>query len=184
VSRGRAREAAGTAAAWLGAALTALGLAGCGGLKALVSPPPPSTPSERAGWLVYQLDGLRLEAPAGWSASGDAGRVSLETDGARLEAWAVEARFADQAACLAAAEESLQRGAERLTRVRRHTTSLAGHAALLQEADTGGWHGWAYAACRGARQYRVVFTGRSPIPTALLETWRDVVKGVRLGGGP
>jgi hypothetical protein len=164
-------------------ALALLALSACAGLRALVSPPPPSTPSDRAGWLVYAVGGLRFEAPAGWVASGDDRKVSLDVDGAaRLDAWTVDARFDDGPACLAAAEEALQRGAERLARVRRHPTSLAGKAAVMQEADAGAWHGWAYAVCDGAVQYRLFFTGRSPISPELLEAWRAVVKSARLGG--
>jgi hypothetical protein len=163
----------------------ALGLAalpGCGGLGTLLGPPPESGPGSRAGWLAYRVDGLRFEAPAGWSASGDARRVTLEADGLKLEAWAVEGRFADARACLAAAEEALARGAERLTRVRRHTSALAGRNAVAQEADAGGWPGWAYGVCDGPLQYRLFFTGRSPIPAEVLEAWRAVVASARLGG--
>jgi hypothetical protein len=158
-----------------------LALAGCAGLRAIVSPPP-SEPADRAGWLVYSVGGLRFDAPAGWSASGDARKLTLDAGGAaRLDAWVVEARFDDGKACLAAAEEALQRGEERLARVRRHPTTVARRAALMQEADAGAWHGWAYAVCDGAVQYRLFFTGRSPIAPELLEAWRDLVKSARLG---
>jgi len=162
--------------------LAPLALSGCGGLRSLLGPPPDVQPGSQAGWLAYRVEALRLEAPAAWSASGSPRRVTLEADGARLEAWVVEGRFDDARACLAAAEEALQRGEERLTHVRRHTSSLAGRAALMQEADAGGWHGWAYAVCDGPVQYRLAFNGRSPIPVELLEAWRVVVKSVRLGG--
>jgi len=95
----------------------------------------------------------------------------------------VEEPFADGAACLAAAEEALARGAAQLSRVRRHQTKLAGRAAVMQEADDGGWHGWAYAVCQGGVQHRLFFTGRSPIAADLLEAWREVVASARLGGG-
>ncbi|HET9554161.1 MAG TPA: hypothetical protein VFP50_14430 [Anaeromyxobacteraceae bacterium] len=156
-------------------------LAGCASLRAVVSPPP-SEPSERAGWLVYTVGGLRFDAPAAWGASGDARRLTLDAGGStRLQAWVVEARFDDAKACLAAAEEALQKGEERLARVRRHPTTLARRAAIMQEADAGGGHGWAYAVCDGAVQYRLFFSGPSPIPAELLEAWRELVKSARLG---
>ncbi len=176
VSRRGARAALAVAAA--------LGLAGCGGLRGGLLPGPAPEPEAtgQAGWVAWRVEGLRLEAPAAWSASGDARRLTLAADGLRLEAWVTEGRFADGKACLAAAEEALQRGEERLTRVRRHASTLAGRPAVAQEADAGGWHGWAYAACDGAVQYRLFFTGRSPIPAEVLDAWREVVKRARLGG--
>ena len=169
----------GLAALALAAALSG---SGCAGLRALVSPPQGS-PTDRQGWLGWEVGSLRFEAPAGWTASGDGRRLTLEVAGqARLEALAVEARHADGKACLAAAEEALARGEAQLSRVRRHPTSLAGHPAVMQEADAGGWHGWAYAVCAGGEQHRLSFLGRSPIPAELLEAWREVVKSAKLGG--
>jgi len=164
------------------AVAAAAAVAGCGGLRSLVAPPPASSPGEKVGWLAYRVEALRLEAPGAWTASGDARAVTLEADGLKLEAWRVEGRFDDGPACLAVGEEALQRGAERLTRVRRHTSALAGRTAVMQEADAGGWHGWAYAVCDGPVQYRLFFTGRSPIPAEVLEAWRGVVASARLGG--
>jgi hypothetical protein len=162
-------------------AMALLGAAGCASLRGLVEPSPAAIPAGRDGWVAYEVGALRVEAPAAWSAAGGGRRVTLEAgDEARLEAAEVEERFADRAACLAAAEESLQRGEARLSRVRRHPTTLAGQPALVQEADSGGWHGWAYAACRGPVQYRLSFSGRSPIRPELLEAWRDVVRAVRM----
>jgi hypothetical protein len=130
------------------------------------------------------VGGLSFEAPEGWAPSGDARRLTLTLAGAaQLQAWVVEERFADGATCLAAAEASLARGEAQLTRVRRHASKLGGRPALVQEADDGGWHGWAYAACDGGTQHRLFFSGRSPIPTDLLEAWRGVVASARLGGG-
>jgi hypothetical protein len=164
--------------------LAGLALAGCGGLRGGLLPGPAlePEPAGQAGWVAWRVEGLRLEAPAAWAASGDARKLTLAADGLRLEAWVVDGRFADGKACLAAAEEALQRGEERLTRVRRHASTLAGRPAVAQEADAGGWHGWAYAACDGAVQYRLFFTGRSPIPAEALEAWREVVRRARLGG--
>ena len=141
-------------------------------------------PAVREGWTAYLVGGaLRVEAPSGWTARGDANRIRLDAEGsARLEAWRVDDRFEGGKACLAAAEASLERGEAQLSHVRRHPTTLAGRPAVVQEADAAGWHGWAYAVCAGGSQYRLVFTGRSPIGAPLLEAWREVVKGVRLGG--
>jgi hypothetical protein len=165
-------------------ALLLLGGAGCAGLRDLLAPPPEGAPGSRPGWLAWSVGALRFEAPAGWTPSGDARRLGLDAGGeARLEAWVLEERYVDAAACLAAAGEALARGEAQLSRVRRHATTLAGRPAVVQEADSGGWHGWAYAVCQGGTQHRLFFTGRSPIPAAVLESWRAVVKGVRLGGG-
>lgn len=176
----RARRAAAGLA--LGALLASA--AGCAGLRSLVSPPR-GAPTGRPGWLAWSAGDLRFEAPEGWSASGDGRRLELDAGGAaRLRAWAVEERFQDEKACLAAAEAALARGEDRLSRVRRHATRLAGRPAVVQEADDGGWHGWAYAVCRGGEQHRLFFTGRSPIPAELLADWRALVASARLGGDP
>jgi len=158
--------------------------AGCAGLKALVVPPQ-GEPTGRAGWLGWSVGALRFEAPAGWSASGSEQKLTLDAAGeARLQALVLEETFADKQACLAAAEESLARGEGQLSRVRRHATRLGGRPAVMQEADAGGWHGWAYAVCQGGQQHRLFFTGRSPIPAELLDAWREVVASARLGGTP
>lgn len=182
------------------ALLLATGCAGLGGAAGsgagdLATPPgafpdadagaPVVAPSPRAGWLSYTVGALRFEAPAGWSASGGGRRVTLEAAGeARLDAWVVDARFDDSKGCLAAAGESMERGAAQLSRVRRHASTLGGRQALVQEADSGGWHGWAWAVCHGAVQHRLFFTGRSPIAAVRLEEYRAVVASVRLGGAP
>lgn len=173
-----------TVRSWAGPfalALLLLGAAGCAGLRSLVAPAPEGVPSTRAGWMGWSVGALRFETPAGWVPSGEERRLGLDAGGAaRLEAWVVEERFPDSKACLAAAEESLARGEAKLSRVRRHATTLAGRPALMQEADSGGWHGWAYAVCQGGEQHRLFFSGRSPIPSDLLEAWRDVVASTRL----
>jgi hypothetical protein len=176
---GRRGGAAGALPATVRAGCAALLLAGCAGLRA----PPPSTTSARAGWRVYSVGALQVEAPEGWSPSGDGVHLTLAAgEEGRLEVWRVEAQFADSKACLAAAERSLARGDGALARVRRHATTLAGRPAVMQEADVGGWHGWAYALCDGGVQHRLFFTGRTPIAAALLETWREVLRSVRRGG--
>jgi len=168
------------------AALTALSLAGCATLRDLVSPPPQGRPGAREGWLGYQVGALGVEVPGAWRPSGDGQRLAFEVPGgaARLEVTALEAAAWDDAACLEAAEAALERGAAALSRARRHRTTVAGGPAVVQEADQGGWHGWAYGLCRDGRQYRIFFAGRSPIEAPVLETWREVLRGVSLGGGP
>lgn len=164
------------------AAVAALlaGVAGCAGSGAA----PRGTPSARAGWLVYALRDLRLEAPAAWSADGDPRRLLLAApDGrARLEVTVPEAAYADERACLAAAEERMASAAGTLERARRHPTRLGGRPAQTLEADRGGWHVWALAACDGGVQYRIFFTAASPAPVEVVEVWRTLVQGARIGG--
>lgn len=161
------------------AALVAGALPGCAALRG-----PEGRPSGRAGWLVYEVGGLRFEAPDGWRSSGGDGRVRLDAPGgdARLDVSRVDERYADERACLAAAREALRRGQGELERVRRHETTLAGRPAVAQEADTAGWHGWAYGLCDGGVQYRIFFTGRSPLAQDAAEAYRILVASVRVGG--
>lgn len=142
------------------------------------------TPSARPGWLAYAVQGLRLEAPASWKAGGDARRLTLEApDGhARLEVTVPEGAYRDERACLAAAEERLAAGAGGLERARVHPSRLAGRPAQALEADRGGWHVWALAACDGAVQYRIFFAALTPAPPGVLEVWRNLVQGARIGG--
>jgi hypothetical protein len=146
--------------------------------------PPESRPSDRAGWLVYQVGALAFEGPEGWRASGDARRVTLEAPdgGGRLVVSQVDERFPDEKACLAAAEEELRRGAEALTRVRRHATAIAGRRAVGQEADQGPWHGWAWGLCDGGDQYRLFLVGLSPVRPEVLEVQRALLERLRIGG--
>ena len=112
-------------------------------------------------------------------ASGDAAKLTLVAgEAGRLEVWRVETRYADGKACLAAAEKALARGEGSLARVRRHATTLAGRPAVMQEADVGGWHGWAYVVCDGGVQHRLFFTGRSPIAAGAAG---DLARGAALG---
>ncbi len=181
------RASARRARSRLARALAAAALlgAGCGTIRETLAPAPQARPAERPGWLVYPVGALALEAPGDWTASGGPDRLVLEppNGAARLEAWRVPTPFESVRACRDAAEESLRRGAGGLDRVRRHPTTAAGVAAVTQEADQGGWHGWAYALCDGRSQYRLFFTGRSPIPPALLETWQAVLQALRLARG-
>jgi hypothetical protein len=156
-----------------------LACAACAG-----APPVRGRPTGREGWLGYSVRDLRLEAPATWSASGEAHRLVLVApDGrARLEVTVPEAPYADERACLTAAEERLAAGAASLERARRHPTRLAGRPAQTLEADRGGWHVWALAACDGGLQYRIFFTAETPAPPDALEVWRTLVQGARIGG--
>lgn len=165
-------------AALLAAALLASGCAGLG------HAPPRGTPSGRAGWLVYALEGLRLEAPASWTAEGDPHRLALAApDGrARLEVTVPETAYPDERACLAAAGDRMTSAAGTLERARRHPTRLAGRPAESLEADQGGWHVWAVAACDGGVQYRIFFTAASPAPPDVVEVWRTLMRAARLGG--
>jgi hypothetical protein len=168
-------------AAVLGAALA---LAGCATLRDALAPAPVGKPSGREGWLVYQLGSLRFEAPSAWRASGGERRIALEApDGrARLEVSYPGTPFPDERACLAAADEKLRGQAAQLERARRHATRFAGVAAQTLEADEGGWHVWAYAACDGGVQYRVFFTAATPAAADHLEAQRTLVASARIGG--
>lgn len=145
---------------------------------------PVTRPSGDEGMVVYLVGRLAFSAPAGWSASGDSTRVQLDAPRgeARLEASAVQRTFADEKACLADAEAVLSRAEARLTNVRRHPTTFAGRRAVAQEADQGPWHGWAWAFCDGSRQYRVWFTGLSPVGREAVEAQRILAASARLEG--
>jgi hypothetical protein len=161
-------------------------LCACGTLRDAFAPAPVGKPAGREGWLVYELRALRFEAPAGWAARGGERRMSLEAPGgsARLEVSFPESDFADEKACLAAAEEKLRAQARDggLERARRYATRFAGRPAQTLEGDQGGWHVWAYAACDGGVQYRVFFTAATPSTPEVLEAWRALVASARVGG--
>jgi hypothetical protein len=164
-------------------AAVAAAASGCAALRGLVSAPPEGKPAGRAGWLAYRVEALRVEAPASWTASGDARHLRLAApDGlARLEVASPGEPLADAKACLAEAEQAMQRAGS-LERARRHPTTWAGAPGFAVEGDEGGWHVWAWAACDGGRQYQVFFTARSPASPAVLEVQRAVASGARLGG--
>jgi hypothetical protein len=138
---------------------------------------PVSRASGDEGMVLYTVGRLTFEAPAAWQARGDPRRVLLTSAAgdARVDAQFVDRAFADDAACLAHAEDALARGAGGLGNVRRHPTTLAGRKAVVQEADQGAWHGWAWAVCDGGEQYRLFFTGLSPLKD-------EAVRAVRLLG--
>ncbi len=150
-----------------GASAALLLVAACGLTHERVGEPgPQSRLSTAEGLSTYTVGRLSFEAPTAWRASGDPRHVLLVSpeSGARIDAQRVpDATFASQAECLSAAQAALARGAARFTNVRRHATTLAGARAVVQEADQQGWHGWAWALCDGGEQYRLFFTGRSPL---------------------
>ena len=145
---------------------------------------PVMRPSGDEGMVVYLVGRLSFSAPSGWSASGDASRVRIDAPrgDARLEATAVQRAFGSEKECLADAEAVLSRAEPSFTNVRRHPTTFAGRRAVTQEADQGPWHGWAWAFCDGPRQYRVWFTGLSPLGREALEAQRILAASARLEG--
>jgi hypothetical protein len=169
----------GQAVAILTALAAVTAVAACSGLRAVQG-----RPTGREGWLAYELRDLRFDAPAAWRASGSTSRVALEApDGrARLEISLPEQTFADERTCLAAAEQKLAAQQAALERARRHPTRFGGRPAQTLEADQGGWHVWALAACDGGVQYRVFFTAATPAPPEAIEAWRTLLQSARLGG--
>ncbi len=165
-------------------ALALLALSSCATLSEAFAPAPVGMPSGREGWLVYSIRDLRFEAPAGWHASGGERRMALEApDGsARFEVSYPAPDLPDEKACLASAAEKLRSQEGALERSRRHGTRFAGRPAQTLEADRGGWHVWAWAACDGGVQYRVFFTAATPAPQEVLEAYRALVASARVGG--
>jgi hypothetical protein len=165
------------------ALLAAGALLACAGVREALSPAPEGVPSGRDGWLRYAVGELRFEAPDGWARSGGPRHLTLERpDGsARLEVSTPEAPFAGEAACLADAAQVLKGGAK-MERVRQHPTRFGGVRALHLEGDQNGWHVWAWAACDGGVQYQVFLTARSPAPADVVETYRALTGGARVGG--
>jgi hypothetical protein len=159
-------------------------LGGCRTLRDAFTPAPVGSPSGREGWVVYPLRDLRFEAPVAWQVSGGERRLTLEApDGkAKLEITYAAADFADEKACLAAAEEKLRQQQATLERARRHATRLAGRPAHALEGDQGAWHVRATAACDGGVQYRVFFTAATPASREALEVHRTFLQSARIGG--
>jgi hypothetical protein len=147
---------------------------------------PMTRQSRDEGMVVYVVGRLTFEAPSAWSATGDDRRVRITSQlgVVRIEADAVVRPVAGEAECLADAEAVLGRGAAGLTNARRHATSFAGRRGVTQEGDQGGWHGWAYAVCEGTTQYRIWFSGLSPMGPEALEAHRMLVASAQLGASP
>ncbi len=145
---------------------------------------PATRPSGDEGMVVYLVGRLAFSAPAAWAAAGDSARVRLDAPRgeARLEASAVQRAFADEKECLADAEAVLSRAEAGFSNVRRHLSTFAGRRAVTQEADQGPWHGWAWAFCDGPRQYRVWFTGLSPVGREAMDAQRILAASARLEG--
>lgn len=156
----------------------ALLLAAC---ATLLGPPPLEGTPVAGGAARYEVGRLRLELPAGWSARGDAGRLSAHDPRGlgRLEVQVVEQRYRDEEACLAGAQEALQRGAAGAARVRQHPTSFAGRKGVALEGDQGPWHGWAWGVCDGPVQYRIDFFGATPLDAEVLAAFRGLTAGAR-----
>lgn len=150
--------------------------AGCGRLHGV--------PTTREGWLGYRAGALSIELPEDWRARGDPMHLQAEPpEGtAQLKVERLERLFGSEAECLAQAERALERGAAALKRSRRHPTRLDGLPAIVQEGDSGAWHGWAWAACDGRRQYRISFAGVSPMSPGIFEVQRGVEGSVRFDG--
>jgi hypothetical protein len=136
------------------------------------------------GWSAYRIGGLTLELPEDWVARGDALRLTARSpDGrAKVEAARLERAFASGAECLSKAEQSLARSAPGLERARHHPTKLGDRDAVTLEADQGGWHGWAWAACDGPQQYRLSFFGASPMDLDAVTAQRGIESSVRFDG--
>jgi hypothetical protein len=164
------------------AAALAVTLAGCAGVQRAEDAPVQGQSSGQSGLLRYTIGRLVLLAPDSWEARGGARRLKLQhpADKGRLDVQQVERTFADEKACLAAAEESLAKGSAGLANVRRHASALAGRKAIAQEADQGAWHGWAWAVCDGGTQYRLFFAGRSPVAKDVIAALRTLTGSASL----
>jgi hypothetical protein len=147
---------------------------------------PQSGPAGDEGMLMYTVGRLSFEAPAGWQARGDARKVALVSpnDDGRIDAQVSDVKFPDDKACLTQAKNALARGEAKLTNVRRHPTTLAGREAVVQEADSAGWHGWAWAVCSGGEQYRISFNGRSPLNPEAVRASRLIASSAVLAPAP
>jgi hypothetical protein len=147
---------------------------------------PVTRPAGDEGMTVYVVGRLSFEAPSTWSASGDDRRLRIASPQGqvRIEADAVGRPVAGEAECLADAETVLARTSATVVNVRRHPTSFAGRRALTQEGDQGSWHSWAYAVCDGTTQYRIWFTGLSPMSPEAIEAHRVLVASSQFGAAP
>jgi hypothetical protein len=147
---------------------------------------PLSRPSGDEGMLMYTVGRLSFEAPAGWEAHGDAHHVLLVSprSDVRIDGQVGREPFANDGVCLEEAEAALKRGVGHLVNIQRHPTTLAGRKAVVQEADQEGWHGWAWAVCDGGEQYRLFFTGRSPLDEEAVRAARLLASSAVLSARP
>lgn len=169
-----------------GAAAAVLLLASCTLVHQRAEDRPVSgTPSSQRGVLQYGVGRLSFLAPDAWQARGDEKKLHLAhpDDQGRLDVQRMDTTYRDEKGCLAAAQESLAKRETSLSNVRRHGSSFAGRRAVAQEADSNGWHGWAWALCDGATQYRVFFAGRAPVRPEVMDAWRTFTKSARVGDG-
>ncbi len=153
-------------------------------LQACAVQRPVARPAGDEGMVLYQVGRLSFEAPRAWDATGGPAAVRAESEDGRafLDVRVLGHRFAGERDCLARAGESLAQGAAGLANVRRHDTTLAGRRAVAQEADREGWHGWAWAVCDGGTQYRLFFTGISPVAGEALAALTALQASVWIGG--
>jgi hypothetical protein len=161
---------------WLSFAAFAM-LCACAGLRG-----PEASPGSSPGTTRYAVEALSFEIPSSWRAGGSPRAVKLSHPEGRavLDVSAVEQRFAGEKECLEAAKAALGRNDRSFSNVRRYSSSFAGRPAIAQEADQGGWHGWAWAACDGGAQYRAFFSGRAPVAPEVIEAWRTFTKSARI----
>ncbi len=169
---------------YAGVVLLAASLSGCMVVQRVSEPTPPSRPAADEGMLIYTVGDFSFEVPKDWEAHGAAGHVEAHPpDGtAKIDVREMEHALQNEKECLAAAQSALARGSGGLTNVRRHSTTVAGRRAVIQEADAGAWHGWAYAVCEGGRQYRIFLTGATPVKPETLDAFRLLVSSAQLGG--
>jgi hypothetical protein len=158
-----------------------LALGACADTVLVRATGPAGTPGSGGG-TAYAVGKLVVEVPAGWDARGDSRNLTASHPGglARLDVQVADRAFRDQAECLARAEEALQKGAGGAPGMRRHPTSFAGRPGHAAEGDQGAWHGWAWAFCDGAIQYRASFFGATPLREDVLAAWTAFTKGARL----
>ena len=170
------RPEAGVRPLILAASLVAL--TACAGLRG-----PESSAGSTPGTTRYAVEGLSFEIPSAWRAGGSPRAVQLKhpEELAVLDVNQNQQRFADEKACLENGKAALARGDKSLRNVRRFPSSFGGRPAIAQEADQGGWHGWGWAVCDGGTQYRVFFSGRSPVAREVIDAWRVFTKSARVG---
>ena len=121
----------------------------------------------------FLVEKLSFEVPDSWAPRGDAKRLAAaHPEGlGRLDVQRADRSYTDESECLAQAEVMLEKGAAQATNVRRHPTTFAGRPGQAAEGDQGAWHGWAWAFCDGATQYRVSFFGAIPLQADVLAAW-------------